>query len=481
MRRRDNIRQTNDIWVKLSEKTDISKINHIDWDFVEQDLIDFDSLSDEELNFYIQYSVLPLKDNRIVVYSTYIRIPEHILKENPTILLWEKDKINSILENKIRSKSKITFSKETKSLEAIKKILAKMQTLECSDITISWRRDKVVISYAIHGKNIKDYEDIIDIDFADKLRLSLINISYENQASKLIDGKFSLYILGKIREYRLSGIETVAGHSLVIRSYNMFDKETTLDSLNYLEKPKKIIQNIINENPYGVFLITGPTGSGKTTTIYTILNEQFKKHNLKIKTAEDPVEVEIDGIDQCQINEKGDKENRVDYVSLLRSFMRQRPDIIAIGEIRDSEVAKTTIEAALTGHKVISTLHTNNIEATFTRLIENLNISIDRIEDSMSGVLSQRLVDKLCECKIKSKDSIGFERNESGCDLCRNNIIKGYNGQIPAVEVARMKKDIDNYKKENFLEYYSYNDSAEDLYSLGLIDKNTKKLINLFQ
>jgi len=479
MRRRDNIRQDNEIWIKLSDRVNIDKVSHIDNINIE-DIEDFSKFTDSKYNYFIQYSVLPLKNNTYVLDSIYTRVPKFILETNPNIYIWEKDKINKLLETKIKENSKLTFSKDTKSLEAIKKILSKMESLSASDLTISWRRDKVVISYAIFGRNVKEKEDFIDIEFAEKLRMSLINISYENPSSKLVDGKFSIYIFNEIKEFRLSVVKTIAGYSIVIRSYQKFKSDMTLKNLNYMEKPRSIISNIIEDNSYGIFLVTGPTGSGKTTTIYTILNEQFKKNNFKIKTAEDPVEIEIDGIDQCQINEKGDKENHITYTNLLRSFMRQRPDIIAIGEIRDSEVAKVTIEAALTGHKVISTLHTNNIGATITRLTENLNISLDRIEDSLSGILSQRLVDKLCSCKIKSNEG-GFIANESGCEICNKNSLPGYNGQIPAVEVASLKKDTKNYLQENFLEYYSYVDSAEDLFKCGFIDKKTKLLIESFQ
>lgn len=478
MRRRDNVRQDNEIWIKLSDRVNINKIIHID-NIDPEEIVNFNELSDEHYNYFIQYSVLPLKNNTYVLDSIYTRVPKFILETNPRIYIWEKNRINKLLEEKIKKNSKLVFSKETKSLEAIKKILAKMESLSASDITISWRRSNVVISYAVFGRNIKEEEDFIEIEFAEKIRMSLINISYENPADKLIDGKFALYILNGIREYRLSVIKTIAGFSMVIRSYQKFNENMTLNDLNYLEKPRSIIKNIIEKNSYGVFLVTGPTGSGKTTTIYTILNEQFKKNNLKIKTAEDPVEIEINGVDQCQINEKGEEKNHITYINLLKSFMRQRPDIIAIGEIRDSEVAKTTIEAALTGHRVISTLHTNNINSTFTRLTENLDIGIDRIEDSLSGVLSQRLVDKLCLCKIKGKE--GFEHNEKGCKICNKNSLVGYDGQIPAVEVARLKKGNKNYIKENYIEYYSYSDSARELFESGLIDKRTKKLIESFQ
>jgi type II secretory ATPase GspE/PulE/Tfp pilus assembly ATPase PilB-like protein len=484
-RRRDNSRTDNDIWVKLADhkKTADMKImdNFKQLEELGYYICDFKEMDDIWTNYFIQFSAIPLQkdggEKAIVLTGPYKRVPkfvvDHYIKE---VFILEKDEINRVINERISlSSDQLVFTKDTKSLEAIKSILVKMERMKSSDVTISWRRSKAVISYAVSGRNIKDYEDSVTLEFAEKIRVSLINMSYENQANKLIDGKFSIHILGEIKEYRLSVMETVAGAAIVIRSYQKFDSEMSLDQLGYMEKPQKMIENILENNPYGVFLITGPTGSGKTTTIYTIINEAFKKHNLKIKTAEDPVEIEINGIDQCQINKKGDVEHQVTYVNLLRSFMRQRPDIIVIGEIRDRDVAISTIEAALTGHVVISTLHTNNVESSFTRLQTTLGISQDRIEDSMSGVLSQKLVDKLCDCKIKSGK--GYKANEEGCDICKDNPKPGYNGQIPAVEIAELEKKENNFLKENFLEYYSYQDSAKDLYENGMIDLATKKYV----
>ena len=481
-RRRDSARTETDMWVKLTEHRKVSEIKVFEtFKDIEGNgfkIMDLTKFTNVEQNYFIQYSAIPLnngKVNAIVISNPYKRVPEFIIKSFKEIFILDHNEINSILEKiTVNSVNQLVFTKEIKALEAVKSILTKVESLKASDVTISWREKKAVISYAISGRNISKYEDYLDLDFAEKVRVSLINMSYENQAEKLIDGKFSLYIKGDLREYRLSVVETIAGSSIVIRSYQKFNSNVTLDLLGYMERPKKIIDSIL-ENPYGVFLVTGPTGSGKTTTIYTVINEAFKRDNLKIKTAEDPVEIVIDGIDQCQINTKGEKEHQITYTNLLRSFMRQRPDIIVIGEIRDKDVAISTIEAALTGHIVISTLHTNNVNSSFTRLTSTLGISQDRIEDSFSGILSQILVDKLCDCKIK--DGKGFKANPEGCEHCENNPKIGFNGQTPAVEVASLSKIENNFLKENFKEYYSYQDSAEDLYKAGFIDLLTKKFI----
>lgn len=479
-RRRDGSRSNTDIWVYLPDQYEISNATILK-DEKSMPKYHIDGMDNMELsNYVVQHLAIPVIANGIkslIVDSPYKRIPEEIANNylNKVFILDRetcKKLVNKHFSHKVNT---LNFPKDMKSIEALKSILIKMENLKASDLRISSRRDKVAINYSVYGKNIDAAEDFIDMEFASKLRTALINMSYENPSEKIIDGKFFFRLEDEAKEYRLSVVETIAGSSIVIRSYQKFSNDLTLDNLGYTDKPKEIIHNILSK-PYGIFLITGPTGSGKTTTIYTIINEAFQKDKLSIKTAEDPVEIEIEGIDQCQINKKGDEKHQVTYQRLLSSFMRQKPDIIVIGEIRDKDVALSTVEAALTGHNVMSTLHTNKVDATFTRLMNNLNITSDRIEDSFSGILSQRLVDKLCECKAEDGQG-GFKPNEDGCEKCSMNFRKGFDGQVPSVEVAELYKGEKNYLEENFVNYYSYKNSARDLYELGLIDRATKRML----
>lgn len=479
-RRKDGTRSDDYVWMDIYNDNglqELSYVNSID------KLPNYGVVGIEDIeisNLVVQHTAIPiLIDGKkgLITDTPHKRLPKDIFENYlSNIFILDKNSCKKILHMFFSQKENVlVFPKEMKSMEALKAILIKMENLKASDLRISSRRSTVAINYSVFGKNIQLAEDFIDMELAEKLRTTLINMSYENPSEKIIDGKFFFTLNSEIKEYRLSVLDTVAGSSIVIRSYQKFSDDLTLDNLGYTERPKEIIRNILSK-PYGIFLITGPTGSGKTTTIYTIINEAFQKDKLSIKTAEDPVEIEIEGIDQCQINKKGEEKHQVTYQRLLSSFMRQKPDIIVIGEIRDKDVALSTVEAALTGHNVMSTLHTNKIDATFTRLMNNLSITSDRIEDSFSGVLSQRLVNKLCDCKIKDGD--GFKANEDGCDKCSSNFKKGFDGQIPAVEVAELFKGENNYLEENFVNYYSYKDSAEELYSLGLIDKRTKTLLN---
>lgn len=477
-RRQDSLRKNKEVWTNILDKTKISIFPSVE--HVSGEIININESSESEQRYFLQFAVIPIKKDGIlglIISDPFLRMPDEIYKKygNFFFVLRKQQCIAILNKMEIDESSTLHFIEDGKSSEAIKDILTKMERIEASDVTLSWRRNEVIISYTILGKNIKKYQDTMGVAFAEKVRISLINLSYENQADKTVDGKFTFRILNEVKEFRLSDVETISGHSIVLRSYQKFKPDMTLNDLGYTERPKEIISKILDK-PYGVFLITGPTGSGKTTTIYTVIQEAYKTKNYKIKTIEDPVEVELPGIDQCQINRKGEEKHQITYINILRSFLRQRPDIIVVGEIRDFEVAMSTFEAALTGHKVISTLHTNNIDATFTRLKSTLGISEDRIEDSMSGILSQRLVDKLCSCKVEDKDGF-YKANIDGCPTCKNSTKIGYDGQIPAVEVVELDKRDRNWEHQNYLDYYSYKDSANELKELGLIDYPTYKIL----
>lgn len=199
----------------------------------------------------------------------------------------------------------------------------------------------------------------------------------------------------------------------------------------------------ILQNPHGILLVTGPTGSGKSTTLYTALSE-LNKEDVNIITVEDPVEANIDGINQVQVNPKAE----LTFATALRSILRQDPDIIMIGEIRDRETASIAVQASITGHLVVSTLHTNSSASTITRL-EDMGIESYLIADSVIGVIAQRLVRRLCkECKrprlatADEKELMGCSMEEDvtiyepcGCSKCENT---GYKGRIGVYEIMKM-------------------------------------------
>jgi type IV pilus assembly protein PilB len=210
----------------------------------------------------------------------------------------------------------------------------------------------------------------------------------------------------------------------------------------------------ILQNTNGILLVTGPTGSGKSTTLYTALSE-LNKEDVNIITVEDPVEANIDGINQVQVNNKAE----LTFASALRSILRQDPDIIMIGEIRDGETASIAVQASITGHLVVSTLHTNSSVGTISRL-EDMGIESYLLADSLIGVIAQRLVRRLCpRCKRKyaatteEKKLMGLELTEDftfyepvGCDQCDNT---GYSGRIGIYEIMTVTPRLKNMISRN--------------------------------
>jgi type IV pilus assembly protein PilB len=224
--------------------------------------------------------------------------------------------------------------------------------------------------------------------------------------------------------------------------------------MGFNERDRKTINTIV-EKPNGIILVTGPTGSGKTTTLYSILS-RLNTPKVNIITVEDPIEYQMFGISQVQVNAKVG----LTFAAALRSILRQDPDIVMIGETRDQETAQIAIQAALTGHLVLSTLHTNSAPASITRLID-MGIEPFLISSSIVGVIAQRLVRRLCEsCKEKyhptqeTLDMLGMSKEKSdkitfykpkGCGECSD---LGYKGRLPLFEIMLMTDDISRLTME---------------------------------
>jgi type II secretory ATPase GspE/PulE/Tfp pilus assembly ATPase PilB-like protein len=256
------------------------------------------------------------------------------------------------------------------------------------------------------------------------------------------DGRFQMHIKDTDVDLRVSTFPTIYGENLVIR---ILDRSTGILSLDKLGFTKTVHQSFsqLIQNPYGIILVTGPTGSGKTTTLYAAL-QTINSLDKNIVTLEDPVEYEISYVRQSQINPKAG----LTFSTGLRSIVRQDPDVIMIGEIRDLETAEIAIHAALTGHLVFSTLHTNDAPSAFTRLID-MGVEPFLVSSSVIGIVAQRLVRVLCSaCKQKYTPSqellrrIGLEDassdiafyKEVGCPHCKN---RGYSGRIGLAELLQ--------------------------------------------
>jgi len=281
------------------------------------------------------------------------------------------------------------------------------------------------------------------------------------------DGRIKLK-LGKKKEidFRVSTLPCLFGEKTVLRILDKSNLQVDMTKLGFESDQLKDFMEAI-EKPYGMVLVTGPTGSGKTTTLYSALNH-LNKPGDNIMTAEDPVEYNFHGINQVQIKE----DIGLTFASALRSFLRQDPDIIMVGEIRDFETAEISVKAALTGHLVLSTLHTNDAPSTITRLL-NMGIEPFLVSSSVILMLAQRLARKICtQCKIEEKLSesallkLGFAEDEikdvkifkgKGCTECNNS---GYKGRVALYEVMPVKDEI----KELILE----GASAQELKKLAI-------------
>jgi len=263
------------------------------------------------------------------------------------------------------------------------------------------------------------------------------------------DGRFGLVIDKRPIDFRVATLPTIHGEQVVLRLLEKGNIMLNLDDLGFLPKSLARFKDSFNK-PYGAILITGPTGSGKTTTLYSVLNI-LNVPEKNIVTVEDPVEYRLQSINQVQVNTK----TGLTFASALRSILRHDPDIIMIGEIRDEETALIAIESALTGHLVLSTLHTNNSPATLTRLIE-MGIEPFLVSSSVDCIVSQRLARKLCSrCKEpyepgkEELSQAGYKMDGSepkqlhkarGCKFCGNT---GYQGRVGLYEVMLMSESIE--------------------------------------
>lgn len=263
------------------------------------------------------------------------------------------------------------------------------------------------------------------------------------------DGRMKM-VLSKTRaiDFRVSTLPTLFGEKICMRILDPSSATLGIDALGYEPDQKAFLMNAISR-PYGMVLVTGPTGSGKTVSLYTCLNI-LNKPGINISTAEDPAEINLPGINQVNVNDKAG----LTFAAALKAFLRQDPDIIMVGEIRDLETGEISIKAAQTGHMVLSTLHTNDAPTTLTRLM-NMGIAPFNIASSVILITAQRLARKLCSCK-KPEDipeeallRAGFKEEDLdrtwqpfgpvGCDLCKNT---GYKGRVGIYQVMPISEEM---------------------------------------
>lgn len=360
------------------------------------------------------------------------------LEEDTKLIEGELD-IGQVDENDV-----LSMASKTPVVKLVNHILFQAVKKDASDIHIEPYEKEVRIRYRVDGVMFLALTPPKRIQSALISRLKIMANLDIAEKRKPLDGRIEIKVSGKEIDIRVSVLPVQYGERIVMR---LLDKSKTfmqLDKLGFSPRDLKVIQHAIAE-PNGIMLVTGPTGSGKTTTLYAILS-RLNSPLVNIITVEDPVEYQISGINQVQVNEKVG----LTFAVALRSILRQDPDIVMIGETRDAETAQIAIQASLTGHFVLSTLHTNSAAATITRLID-MGIEPFLISSTITAVLAQRLVRKLCDaCKKQYHPSaevlqiLGISQEHAakiifyeavGCPKCMDS---GYSGRIPIFEIMQV-------------------------------------------
>ncbi|BCD68669.1 GspE/PulE family protein [Nitratiruptor sp. YY09-18] len=379
--------------------------------------IDFDKLARYPLQILKNAKAVPFDEDEDYIYIATsdplnyeaLDILERTLMKPLKIYLAPDDEVEAIFHRlSILEDTKFIIEEVKKELhtEGLKKegeesavmrlihLIIKDSILRrASDIHIEPDEKKAVVRARIDGVLQETFVFDTEIYNALDTRIKLLGGLDISEKRKPQDGRFSMTIENKLYDFRLSTSPTIYGESLVMR---VLDREKALLRLEELGFEDENLENFnrIIHYPYGIVLITGPTGSGKTTTLYAALNEIKNIHN-KVMTIEDPVEYRLPLVQQVQVNEKAG----LTFAVAVRSFLRQDPDVILIGEIRDSETLNAAAQASLTGHLVFSTLHTNDAPGAISRFAQ-MGLAPYMIADAMVGVVAQRLVRKICPyCK----------------------------------------------------------------------------------
>ncbi|MEG0132638.1 MAG: GspE/PulE family protein [Clostridium sp.] len=315
-----------------------------------------------------------------------------------------------------------------------------------SDIHIEPLKDKVLVRYRIDGR-LKVFSSIPKSIY-ERINTRIKVMSEMDIACKYVpqDGEISMNIEGEAYDFRISTLPTINGEKFVIRIFRRNVSLVNMDMIGFDKEDYLVLKNILKFKQ-GLIIITGPTGSGKTTTLYSMIKE-LNNEGINIITVEKPVECEVEGINQVSIGGQGN----ITYGSILKSVLRQDPDVIMVGEIIDKDTAEIAIRASLTGHLVLTTLHTNDAATTINRLT-NMGIDSDLIKDSLVLVIAQRLTRVICECCKKTYKLSNYEKKllciencvnahkGMGCVKCNGT---GYKGRIIAYEIMTIGKELKN-------------------------------------
>ncbi|AIY87460.1 MULTISPECIES: GspE/PulE family protein [unclassified Thermotoga] len=379
-----------------------------------------------------------------VLYQTYVLGVPLELFEEPYVAIEETPEQVEEEEEEERE------VEEAPIVRLVNNIINRAIEMGASDIHIEPMKRTVRVRFRIDGilRKVLEYQKPQHNSVVARIKImSGLDVSERRLPQ---DGKFYTIKSGEQYDFRVSTMPSTFGEKVVMRILKVSDANKRLEELGYSEYNLKRILSLL-EKPYGIILVTGPTGSGKSTTLVAMIN-YLKSESVNIVTAEDPVEYTIEGVTQCRVF----PEIGLTFARYLRAFLRQDPDIIMVGEIRDRETAQLAVEASLTGHLVLSTLHTNTAAGAVSRLIE-MGIDPHLLGASLIGIIGQRLVRKLCdECKMpgevrdeqvksyfeqffgKVPDQIYYP-SEEGCPACKG---MRYRGRMAIGEVLIVDEEL---------------------------------------
>ncbi|MDE1208062.1 GspE/PulE family protein [Tenacibaculum larymnensis] len=410
-----------------------------------------------------EYRIIPINtEKNSTTFLTDSNKTENLKSElqivlGKSIILEEEltSNIDSYLQKNYRKRNRKSATSLQYSEDFLLNIIHEAKEIGSSDIHFESFEKQKRVRFRIDGKLIEKY--IIPASEYPKIinRLKIMASMDISEKRLPQDGRINLTTKSEDFDIRVSSLPTLQGEKLVLRILSKNNVDIQLNKLGFTIEELKTYRKTIKK-PNGIILISGPTGSGKTTTLYATLKE-LNKEDTNILTIEDPVEYTLEGVNQVQLKE----DIGLDFSSTLKTFLRQDPDIIMVGEIRDVATANMAIRAALTGHLVLSTIHTNSAWGTVSRLID-MGVPSFLIASTLNISIAQRLVRKLCDnCKKEEQTSIDSELHDAlkthfiavGCEECYQT---GYKGRKAIYEIIPVTKEVISFIKKEELEIDTY-------------------------
>jgi type IV pilus assembly protein PilB len=428
------------IVIPLSQENGTLKI-------VVHDPTDFDTL--QKLQFILNKDIQPVLAAREQIVEAINRHYGQTETESVDSMLQEfTDTQIDFTETESTASSAAADDSDAPVVKLVNLIIQEAISLRASDIHIEPFADRVRVRYRIDGVLVERDSPPRRLLAPMVSRIKIMGSIDIAEKRRPQDGRIKLLVQSQNFDLRVSVLPTTHGQSVVMRILDRKSIQVNIKDLGFAEDDYKRFQTII-KRPNGIFLVTGPTGSGKTTTLYSALNE-LNRPDRKIITAEDPVEYNLPGINQCEVKHQ----IGLDFQRIIRSMLRQAPNIILVGEIRDQETAEMAVQASLTGHLVFSTLHTNDAPSAITRL-QDIGVAPFLVASSVIAIMAQRLIRLVCpKCKEPDKPPAAeiaaagltpaqaakatFARGR-GCSHCHHT---GYRGRKGIYEMLRMNSVI---------------------------------------